>query len=81
MSEKEEPNFEKLEQELNISPMDQDAIQMYELYKSLTKAGFKERAALYLVGLIVAETTTLDEGASLIEFHMDPEEDFDEDED
>jgi len=49
----EEPDFEALEKELDISPMDEEAMQMHELYKSLLKAGFREKAALTLVAMIV----------------------------
>jgi hypothetical protein len=58
MSEKpEEPNFDALEEELDFSFLDEEAVQMHELFNSLTKAGFKERQALTLVAMIVNETT------------------------
>lgn len=54
MSEKpEEPDFDALERDLGLTPMDEEAMQMHELYKSLTKAGFREKAALTLVAMIV----------------------------
>lgn len=56
MSEQEEPDFEALSKEIGVSPLDQDAMQMHELYKSLLKAGFREKAALYLVAMIVNES-------------------------
>lgn len=77
MSDKEEPNFEQLAQELNLSVMDQDAISMFELYQSLIKAGFKEKAALYLVAMIVAESQEIDNGMPFIEI----KDDFDDDDD
>ena len=51
-----EPDFEALAKELGFNAMDADAVQMYELFLALTKAGFKERQALYLVGVIVNES-------------------------
>lgn len=56
MSKSEEPDFEAFSKELDVSPLDQDAIQMYELYKSLIKAGFIEIQALRLVSMIVNES-------------------------
>ena len=56
MSKSEEPDFDALSKELGVSPLDQDAIQMYELYKSLMKAGFVELQALRLVSMIVNES-------------------------
>jgi hypothetical protein len=56
MSKSEEPDFEAFSKELDVSPLDQDAIQMYELYKSLMKAGFIEIQALRLVSMIVNES-------------------------
>jgi hypothetical protein len=54
MSEKpEEPNFDALEDELDFSPLDEEAVHMHELYKSLIKAGFRERQSLLLVAMIV----------------------------
>jgi len=49
----EEPNFDEYEKELDISPLDEDAFQMYELFNSLTRAGFHEKQALYLVAMII----------------------------
>jgi hypothetical protein len=54
MSEKsEEPDFDKLEKEIGLSPLDEDAFQMYEMYKSLLRAGFREKQALQLVAMII----------------------------
>jgi hypothetical protein len=54
MSEKpEEPDFNKFEEDLGLTPMDEDAFQMYELFNSLLRAGFKEKQALHLVAMIV----------------------------
>ena len=68
MSENEEPDFEALEQELSMSFMDQDAVQMHELFSSLIRAGFREKAALYLVAMIVNEAHEEQAG---ITFRMD----------
>jgi hypothetical protein len=56
MSKSEESDFEAFSKELDVSPLDQDAIQMFELYKSLVKAGFIEIQALRLVSMIVNES-------------------------
>jgi uncharacterized protein YgfB (UPF0149 family) len=72
MSDKEEPNFDALEEELDVSPLDQDAVQMHELYKSLLKAGFREKAALYLVAMIVNESMA--DNAGITFTMLDPEE-------
>jgi hypothetical protein len=72
MSDKpEEPDFNALEDQMRMSPMDQDAVQMHELYQSLIRAGFREKASLYLVAMIVNES--MDESTG-ITFTMDPEE-------
>jgi hypothetical protein len=49
----EEPDFNKFEEELGLSPLDEDAFQMFELFNSLLRAGFRERQALTLVAMIV----------------------------
>ncbi len=36
----EEPNFDVLEDNLGFSPLDEEAVHMHELHKSLIKAGF-----------------------------------------
>lgn len=78
MSDKEEPNFEALETELGVSPLDQDAVQMHELYKSLVKAGFREKAALYLVAMIVNES--MDEGdVTFTMYEPSDDDEFDDD--
>jgi len=72
MSDKpEEPDFNALEDQMRMSPMDQDAVQMHELYQSLIRAGFREKAALYLVAMIVNES--MDDSTG-ITFTLDPEE-------
>jgi hypothetical protein len=81
MSDKpEEPDFNALEDQMRMSPMDQDAVQMHELFQSLIRAGFREKAALYLVAMIVNES--MDDSTG-ITFTMDPEgmEDDSEDDD
>ena len=57
MSDKpEEPDFEKLEKELDLSPLDEDAFQMFEMFNSLLRGGFQEKQALHLVAFILVET-------------------------
>lgn len=56
MSKSEDSDFEAFSKELDVSPLDLDAIQMFELYRSLTKAGFIEIQALRLVSMIVNES-------------------------
>jgi hypothetical protein len=56
MSKSEDSDFEAFSKELDVSPLDLDAIQMFELYKSLIKAGFIEIQALRLVSMIVNES-------------------------
>jgi hypothetical protein len=73
MSESEEPDFDALSKELDVSPLDQDAVQMHELYKSLIKAGFREKAALYLVAMIVNET--MDDSTGITFTASDEEDD------
>lgn len=64
MSSSEESDFEAFSKELDVSPLDQDAIQMFELYKSLLKAGFVEIQSLRLVSMIVNESM-MDDGVIL----------------
>jgi hypothetical protein len=56
-----EPDFEKLAEELGFGAMDADAVQMYELFTSLQKAGFKDKHALYLVATLVSLSNDDDE--------------------
>ena len=49
----EEPDFNKFEEDLDMSYLDEEAFHMYELHRSLIKAGFRERQALTLVAMIV----------------------------
>ena len=72
MSDKEEPDFEALESDLGVSVLDQDAMQMHELYKSLLKAGFRDKAALYLVAMIVNES--MEDNAGVTFTMLDPED-------
>ena len=54
--EKYEKEFgEHLDKELGLSVLDEDAFQMYEMFQSLMRAGFRERQALILVGIIINE--------------------------
>jgi len=75
MSEKpEEPDFEALEKDLGLSPMDEEAMQMHELYNSLVRAGFRDKQALYLVAMIVND---MNEQAVIIH-HVEDEDDEDD---
>jgi hypothetical protein len=76
MSDKEEPDFNALETDLGVSVLDQDAVQMHELFKSLIKAGFREKAALYLVAMIVNESM---DGGDVSFIAFDPDDTDDED--
>lgn len=76
MSESEEPDFEALAREIGVSPIDQDAMQMHELYKSLMKAGFREKAALYLVAMIVNEAMDDNTGITFTAFDEEDDEDL-----
>lgn len=69
-----EIDFDALSKELGFNALDGDAVQMYELYQSLIKAGFKDKQALYLVGIIVAESVA-DE---VVAFFPDEDEDSEE---
>jgi len=51
----EEPNFDVLEDNLGFSPLDEEAVHMHELHKSLIKAGFRDKQALLLVAMIAAD--------------------------
>jgi hypothetical protein len=42
------------------TPLEQDAAQMHEMFKSLIKVGFEERQALQLIAFLMAEAA--DEG-------------------
>lgn len=66
-------DLEKMEQELWISPMDEDSIQMFEMYRSLLRAGFRERQALTLVATIINEAQMSE--IYYVRDDEDPEED------
>jgi hypothetical protein len=68
---KEEPDFNRLEDEFGLSPLDQDALQMHELFNSLVRAGFNDKQAIRLVALIISETDALDAGIVLRTSDMD----------
>lgn len=70
-------DFNRLEVDLGISSLDEDAMQMYELFKSLVKAGFKDKQALRLVALIITEHDVLEE-AVIFNFDPDDMEDLEE---
>lgn len=75
MSDKpEEPDFDKLEKEMDLSPLDEDAFQMFEMFNSLLRAGFQEKQALHLVAFILVET----QQAYLL-MELDEEEEEEED--
>ena len=50
----EENNLDHLEFD-SPTPLEQDAAQMHEMFKALTKAGFEERQALMLVAFLIEE--------------------------
>lgn len=75
----EEPNFDALEDELDISPLDEEAVHMHELYKSLKKAGFKERQTLLLVAMIVNDAHEEVAFIQSMEHEGDQDTDFPED--
>ena len=50
----EENNIDHLEFDCP-TPLEQDAAQMHEMFKALTKAGFEERQALMLVAFLIEE--------------------------
>jgi hypothetical protein len=57
MSEKpEEPDFDKLEKEFGLTPFDEDALQMNEMFHSFMRAGFREKQALQLIAMIVGDS-------------------------
>ena len=68
---KEEPDFNRLEDEFGLSPLDQDALQMHELFNSLVRAGFNDKQAIRLVALIISETDTFDESIVIRTSDMD----------
>lgn len=79
MSESEDSNLDALNEDAGLSPMDQDSIQMHEVFLSLMRAGFTERQALTLVGMIVVEA---DEGSFYsVDIDVDDSEDEDGKED
>jgi hypothetical protein len=69
----EEPDFRKFEEELNLSPLDEDAFQMFELFNSLLRAGFRERQALTLVAMIVNDANESEFFYSAVEDDEDDE--------
>jgi hypothetical protein len=50
----EENNIDHLEFD-SPTPLEQDAAQMHEMFRALTKAGFEERQALMLVAFLIEE--------------------------
>lgn len=54
-----EDDLNHLEEDLNISEIDADAIQMHEFFSALQRAGFTEHQALTLVSLFGAPDPTL----------------------
>jgi len=63
-----EDNLDDLEFE-GMTPLDQDAANMHEMFESLQRAGFTERQALQLVAFLVEESGT---GGAQINFNVDP---------
>ena len=68
-----EDNLDDLEFE-GMTPLDQDAANMHEMFESLQRAGFSERQALQLVAFLVEESGN---GGTTIEYKFDPEDDDD----
>lgn len=68
-----EDNLDDLEFE-GMTPLDQDAANMHEMFESLQRAGFSERQALQLVAFLVEESGN---GGATIEYKFDPEDDDD----
>lgn len=64
-----EDNLDDLEFE-GMTPLDQDAANMHEMFVSLQKAGFTERQALQLVAFLVEESGN---GGAQIQFMADPD--------
>ncbi len=64
-----EDNLDDLEFE-GMTPLDQDAANMHEMFESLQKAGFTERQALQLVAFLVEESGN---GGAQIQFMADPD--------
>jgi hypothetical protein len=64
-----EDNLDDLEFE-GMTPLDQDAANMHEMFVSLQRAGFTERQALQLVAFLVEESGA---GGSTIQFMADPD--------
>jgi hypothetical protein len=63
-----EDNLDDLEFE-GMTPLDQDAANMHEMFESLQRAGFTERQALQLVAFLVEESGN---GGAQIQFMADP---------
>jgi hypothetical protein len=75
-----EPTFdaEAFEAAVGTSPMDEDAVQMHELFLSLMKAGFLEHQALKLVAFLIDQAN---QDQIVFQSMMDLDDDDDEDED
>lgn len=67
--------------QLNMSPLDLEAVHMYELYNSLLRAGFLERQALLLVAMIATETDDAQAQYMVIADDEDDDDDDDDDQD
>lgn len=70
------PEFDEqaFEDALGASPMDEDAVQMHELFLSLMRAGFLEHQALKLVAMLIDQAN-----AETIVFTSDSDDDDDDD--
>lgn len=62
------------EDALGASPMDEDAVQMHELFLSFMRAGFLEHQALRLVAMLIDQAN-----AETIVFTSDDDDDDDDD--
>lgn len=58
--------------DMDMTPLDQEAIHMHEIFKSLLKAGFSERQATNLVGVLAYDAMADATSYQLI--HDDDEE-------
>jgi hypothetical protein len=66
----EEPNLGILEDDLGFSPLDEEAVHMHELYRSLIKAGFRDRQGLFLVAMIASDMRN----EAVYIHHIEPED-------
>ena len=75
-SDKLEFDEDAFEEAVGSSPLDEDAVQMHELFLSFMKAGFLEHQALKLVAMLIDQAN-----AETIVFTSDEIEDAEDDDD